>query len=93
MLEEVERKETNVNLAVNLNRKEQQSTLYGFLDEVLKVSQTKFRMEKAGNSDRQRWARIIISAVQAYGNLLEIAKLEEIEERLKMVEKLTGTGR
>jgi hypothetical protein len=51
------------------------------------VSQIKFKMEKAPNDDRQAWGRIIVSAVQAYGKILNDEDLEEVKLRLEVLEK------
>ena len=75
-------------VTVNLNKKEQRGKLFGYLDNVIAVSQTKFKMEKAPNDDRQAWGRIIIvSAVQAYGKILSEEDLEEVKQRLEVLEK------
>ena len=71
----------------NLNKKEQRGKLFSYLDNVIAVSQTKFKMEKAPNDDRQAWGRIIVSAVQAYGKILSEEDLEEVKERLEVLEK------
>ena len=72
--------------AENLNVKGQRRGLFSLLSHVLVTSQTKFDMEKAANSDRQKWARIIIAGVQAYGDLLKTVELDDIEKRLDVLE-------
>ena len=70
----------------NLSEKKQRKPLFNLLYHVLAVSTRKFDMEKASNADRQRWARIIISAVQGTGELMKDLELEEIEKRLELLE-------
>lgn len=72
----------------NLNQTGQSSKLFTHLDHVIEVSQKKFDMEKAANSDRQAWGRIIVSAVQAYGKLVELAEIEEVKQRIEALEKM-----
>ena len=81
--------ESSEHLAVNLNLKESKSRLFGCLERILTVSGEKFNMQKASNADRQKWGRLIVSCVEAYGRLLETAQLEALEERLTRLE----TGR
>jgi len=71
----------------NLSEKKQRKPLFNLLYHVLAVSTKKFDMEKASNSDRQKWARIIISACAAYGDLLKDVELESIEDRLTILER------
>jgi hypothetical protein len=47
--------ETNPNQTVKTRK-----NLFNTLDVVLKTSKEKFNKQKASNTDRQRWARIII---------------------------------
>jgi uncharacterized membrane protein YccC len=68
------------------NTAESRKKLQNTLNDVLKISGEKFHKEKASNTDRQRWARIIISAVDAFNNLLKDSELQEIEERLCKLE-------
>jgi hypothetical protein len=77
-----EKTETSSNQAVKTRKK-----LFSTLDEVLKTSKEKFDKQKASNSDRQKWARIIISAVAAYGDLLKDVELEGLDERLSRLER------
>ena len=72
--------------AENLDVKRQRKGLFGLLSHVLNTSKEKFDMQKASNADRQKWARIIVSGVQAYGELLKTVELESIENRLQILE-------
>jgi hypothetical protein len=62
----------------NFNPTEQRETLFRVLRHVLAVSLEKFDKEKASNADRQKWAHIICTAIQTYGNLLKDSELEEL---------------
>ena len=74
----------------NLNQKKQHIDLYSYLDEVIAISQGKLKIEKKADSDRQAWARITVSAVQAYGKLIELQELEEVKQRLDVLESKAG---
>jgi hypothetical protein len=71
----------------NRSAKEHRNTLFRVLDGVLSLSHRKIHAE--GNSDRakQGWARVLVSAISAYGGLLKDEELElrviALEEKLK----------
>src|SRR4030065_1121921 len=71
----------------NRSAKERRNTLFRVLDGVLSLSHRKIHAE--GNSDKvkQGWARVLVSAVSTYGNLLKDEELElrviALEEKLK----------
>ncbi len=71
----------------NRSAKDRRNTLFRVLDGVLSLSHRKIHTE--GNSDRakQGWARVLVSAVSAYGGLLKDEELElrvlTLEEKLK----------
>ncbi len=71
----------------NRSTKERRNTLFRVLDGVLSLSHKK--IHNGGNSDRvkQGWARVLVSAVATYGNLLKDEELElrviALEEKLK----------
>jgi hypothetical protein len=44
-------------------------------------------MEKASNSDRQKWAKVIVSAIQVYGKILNDTEIEEVKQRLEVLEQ------
>ncbi len=76
----------------NLNQKKTISDLYSYLDDVISVSQGKLKIEKKADNDRQAWARIIVSATQAYGKLIEISEIDEMKKRLETLEHSTGVN-
>jgi hypothetical protein len=71
----------------NRSTKERRNTLFRVLDGVLGISHNK--IHNSGNSDqaKQGWARVLVSAVSAYGPLLKDEELElrviALEEQLK----------
>ena len=71
----------------NRSAKDRRNTLFRVLDGVLSLSHRKIHSE--GNSDKakQGWARVLVSAVSAYGGLLKDEELElrviDLEEKLK----------
>jgi hypothetical protein len=79
--------ETNRKPSSNRSAKERRNTLFRVLDGVLSLSHQK--IHNGGNSDRakQGWARVLVSAVSAYGPLLKDEELElrviALEEQLK----------
>ena len=81
-----EKIESNSNQTVKDRKK-----LFNTLDVVLETSKEKFNKQKASNADRQRWARIIICAAAAYGDLLKDSELESIEGRLSRLERQQET--
>lgn len=60
----------------NLSAKDHKNTLFRVLDGVLSLSHKKIYV--AGNSDKakQGWARVLVSTVSTYGNLLKDEELE-----------------
>ena len=79
--------ETAKKLSSNRSAKERRNTLFRVLDGVLSLSHKK--IHNGGNSDKakQGWARVMVSAVSAYGSLLKDEELEfrviALEEKLK----------
>lgn len=63
--------------------------LFDNLSHVIDVSRNKFDLTRASNSDKQRWARLLIQGCEVYGKLLETAKIEDIENRLEKIESKT----
>ncbi len=74
----------------NFNAKEKKQSLFQHLDYAISLSREKSGKETASNADRQKWLRILISAVDSYGKLLETIQLDEITERLDETERLLG---
>jgi len=68
------------------NLTEKRMKLFKELDFVLGLSHKKSDQSTVSNPDRQRWLRLLITAVDSYGSLLKDMQLESIETRLKTVE-------
>jgi hypothetical protein len=64
----------------------QRKALCSNLAHVILVSRTKFDSERASNGDRQRWGRLVISGIEAYGKLLEAAQLDDLSDRVERLE-------
>jgi hypothetical protein len=71
----------------NFNPTEKQAGLFSHLDYAISLSREKSGKEKAKNTERMSWTRILIAAVEAYGKMLEGVQLAEIEERLSKLEE------
>src|SRR5512136_254301 len=71
----------------NRSAKERRTTLFGVLDGVLSLSHRKIHSEGNSDKSKQGWARVLVSAVSAYGGLLKDEDLElrviALEESLK----------
>lgn len=71
----------------NRSAKERRNTLFRVLDGVLSLSHKKIHAEGNSDKSKQGWARVLVSAVSAYGGLLKDEELElrviELEEKLK----------
>ena len=69
------------------NEKKLRTKLFQHLEDVLIVSQKKFKLENKTDKERRAWARILIQAINSYGKLLESEELEirieELEEKMK----------
>jgi hypothetical protein len=77
-------------LSENLNLTEKRMKLFQQLDYAITVSHEKSDKTTAGNSDRQKWLRLLITAVDSYGGLLKDLQLDSVEQRLAETERLLG---
>ena len=66
---------------------ERRNSLFAYLGHAIRLSNEK--MSSNGNSDRakQAWGRLMVSAIGTYGSLIKDAELEDIEERLGLLEE------
>ena len=71
----------------NINPAEKRSALFGHLDYALVLSREKASKEKAKNTERMSWTRILIQAVASYGDLLDSVQMEQFEQRLTLLEE------
>ncbi len=58
------------------------SGLFNHLMTILEVSEKKFLKKKAKGTDRIKWGRLMVQAIQAYGNIYKLHSLEEIDQRI-----------
>jgi hypothetical protein len=84
-LSEVEA-ETEQKPTSNPNPAERRNSLFAYLGHAIRLSHEK--MSSRGNSDtaKQSWGRLMVSAISVYGSLIKDAELEDIEERLSVLE-------
>ena len=75
------------NSELSLNAKEERKTLFEHLSFSLGVCREKASKKKALNADRQRWIRLLVITVQAFGDLLKDVELENLEERITQIEQ------
>ena len=74
-------------LSESFDVKKARRSLFKHLDDVLGLAEEKMRKITIQDVSKQKWARIRVAAVQAYGELLHThVENEEIEERLSKLE-------
>ncbi len=78
--------ETERNTSVTETRKR----LFSDLDAVIEFAQKKIHVPKKLEADYQSYLRILISAVSAYGKLLELNELDLLAQRLEILEQTSG---
>jgi hypothetical protein len=80
--QETEQKPTS-----NPNPAERRNSLFAYLGHAIRLSHEK--MSSKGNSDsaKQAWGRLMVAAIGTYGSLVKDAELEDIEERLVLLEE------
>jgi hypothetical protein len=72
----------------NQNQKERRTSLFDYLTDIIEVSHKKATARGRGDGSMQGWARIMVSAINSYGNLLKDSSLEDLEDRIERLEKL-----
>ena len=79
--------ETEQKPTSNPNPAERRNSLFAYLGHAIRLSHEK--MSSKGNSDtaKQAWGRLMVSAIGTYGSLIKDAELEDIEERLTLLEE------
>jgi len=68
------------------SQKEARKTLFRNLESIISLSQKKIDTQRTKDSDKRSWARVMISAIGTYGNLLKDQELEDLEQRLEILE-------
>jgi len=85
-MEPAVQEQKNQNLAGTAGKPGDYQPLFENLRHVIDVSRKKFDLKRASNSDKQKWARLLITGCEAYGSLMEKAKIELIELRISQIE-------
>lgn len=60
---------------------------YDNLEHIIDESRRKFDMQTTSNSDKQKWGRLLITAIEAWAHLSEASDVNEILDRLVKYEK------
>jgi len=78
--------ETGQKPSTNPEPAERRNSLFAYLGHAIRLSHEK--MSSKGNSDsaKQAWGRLMVAAIGTYGSLIKDAELEDIEERLVLLE-------
>jgi hypothetical protein len=61
-------------------------SLFDNLSHIIDVSRKKFDYERASNSDKQKWGRLMIQGIEALAKIRETAKIEAVEQRIAALE-------
>lgn len=79
--------ETGEKPTSNPDPAERRNSLFAYLGHCIRLSHEK--MSSKGNSDaaKQSWGRLMVSAIGTYGSLIKDAELEDVEERLVLLEE------
>ena len=80
-------REANEKPSSNQNATERRLSLFAYLGHCIRLSHEK--MSLGGNSDsaKQAWGRLMVSAIATYGSQIKDVELENIEERLSVLEE------
>jgi hypothetical protein len=57
------------------------------LDQVIELSLYKYTHKQTKNTERIRWGRLTVQAIQASARIIKDADLEEIQKRMDEIEK------
>jgi hypothetical protein len=79
--------ETGQKPTSNPNPAERRNSLFAYLGHTIRLSHEK--KGSRGNSDgaKQAWGRLMVSAIGTYCSLIKDSELEDIEERLVLLEE------
>jgi len=66
--------------------KETRKDLFLCLEFIIGVSNKKIKTPRVKDKSKQGWARIMVSAISAYGSLLKDHELESLEQRVSLLE-------
>ena len=70
-----------------MTEKNDNSKLKGYLDGVLRVSETKFNYAQKADTNRIRWGNLIVKCVKAYSDLIKNEELETLREDVDQIKE------
>ena len=70
-----------------MTEKNDNSKLKGYLDTVLRVSETKFNYAQKADTNRIRWGNLIVKCVKAYSDLIKNEELETLREEVDQIKE------
>ena len=76
-------------LCVIYDKHKQKAILFGHLDAVLSLARKKMDMVTTSESNKQKWTRILVSAVDSWGGLLRGVEIEDRVLNLEKEQKIT----
>lgn len=76
-------------LCVIYDKNRQRAVLFGHLEAVLSLARKKMDMVTTSESNKQKWTRILVSAVDSWGNLLRGVEIEARVLDLEKEQKIT----
>ena len=80
---------TDNKLCVIYDKHKQKAILFGHLDAVLSLARKKMDMVTTSESNKQKWTRILVSAVDTWGGLLRGVEIEDRVLNLEKEQKIT----
>ena len=76
-------------LCVIYDKNKQKAVLFSHLEAVLTLARKKMDMVTTSESNKQKWTRILVSAVDSWGNLLRGVEIEDRVLNLEKEQKIT----
>jgi len=89
-LSEIEQ-ETGQKPTSNPDPAERRNSLFAYLGHAIRLSHEKMSSRGKSDSSKQAWGRLMVSAIGTYGSMIKDAELEDIEERLSVLENHNQT--
>ena len=74
----------------NLNLENRRTSLFQYLDDILSVSQKKFKADRKKDCSRLKWGGLMVRAIQAYGKLLETVQLDKLMKEIEEIKQHVG---
>ena len=76
-------------LCIIYGKDKQKAVLFSHLEAVLSLARKKMDMVTTSESNKQKWTRILVSAVDSWGNLLRGVEIEDRVLNLEKEQKIT----